>query len=72
MHIAAIVKALTNTSTTSKFSGKYYAEHTLRNTALTIRVDGVGAITFPINKDTIQNFLRVSKPAQYGLRKKKR
>jgi len=39
---------------------------------LTITVDGVGTITFPINKDTIQNFLRVSKPAQYGLRKKKR
>jgi hypothetical protein len=70
MHAAAIVKALTNTSTSSKFSGKYYAERTLRNTALTITVDGVGAITFPINRDTIQNFLRVSKPAQYGLRQK--
>jgi hypothetical protein len=70
MHTAAIAKALTNTSTTSKFSGKYYAEQTLRNTALTITVDGVGAITFPINKDTVQSFLRVSKPAQYGLRKK--
>jgi len=70
MHTAAIAKALTNTSATSKFLGKYYAERTLRNTALTITVDGVGAITFPINKDTIQNFLRVSKPAQYGLRKK--
>jgi 2OG-Fe(II) oxygenase superfamily len=70
MHTAAIAEALTNTSTTSKFSGKYYAEQTLKNTALTITVDGVGAITFPINKDTIQNFRRVSKPAQYGLRKK--
>ena len=70
MHAAAIVKALATTSTTSKFSGKYYAERALRNTALTITVDGAGAITFPINKDTIQNFLRVSKPAQYGLREK--
>ena len=56
MHTAAIAKALTNTRTTSKFSGKYYAEQTLRNTALTITVDGVGAIEFPINKDKIQTF----------------
>jgi len=70
MHTAAIVKALSNASTTSEFSGRYYAEQRLTNTTLTITVDGVGAITFPINKGTIQKLIGSSRPAQYGLREK--
>jgi hypothetical protein len=63
----AIVKALANIGMVSKFSGQYYAEQTLKNTALVVTVDGVGLIQFPITKDAIQKLLSLSKPAQYGL-----
>jgi hypothetical protein len=66
----AIVKALANIGMASKFSSQYYAEQTLKNTALVVTVDGVGLIQFPITKDAIQKLLSLSKPAQYGLRAK--
>ena len=66
----SIVKALADVGIAAKFLGKYYAEQSLKKDALAIKVDGVGALKFPLDPVTIEKLLKVAKPAAYGLRDK--
>ena len=66
----AIVKALDTVGIAAKFSGKYYVEQSLTKDALAIKVDGIGALTFPLALATIEKLLKTAKPAAYGFRDK--
>jgi hypothetical protein len=64
----SIVQALANVGIAAKFSGKYFAEQSLKKDALAIKVDGIGVLKFPLDSATIEKLLKIAKPAAYGLR----